>query len=61
MAKFFAEPDAWRIATSVFAASVKEMSVDGVRGNEGVAMWLGRYEGNIAIVSHVAILRGPRV
>jgi hypothetical protein len=61
MANFFSEPERWRIGKHVFAASLTEMARDGVHGNEGVAMWLGRYEGPIAIITHVGILRGPNV
>jgi proteasome lid subunit RPN8/RPN11 len=61
MARFFAEPEHWRVSSEVFAQSLSEMALDGVMGNEGVAMWLGRYEGNVAIVSHLGVLRGPYV
>ncbi len=43
------------------AEILSEMARDGVHGNEGVAMWLGRYEGDTAIVTHVGFLRGPHV
>ncbi|MGJ4973424.1 hypothetical protein ACQR1N_30865 [Bradyrhizobium sp. HKCCYLRH1073] len=61
MAKFFEEPQLWRIGAQVFADSLSEMARDGIHGNEGVAMWLGRYEGHVAIVTHVGILRGANV
>lgn len=61
MPKFFEEPERWRIGTQVFAESLSEMARDGIHGNEGVAMWLGHYEGSVAIVTHVGILRGPHV
>ncbi|TWB89411.1 proteasome lid subunit RPN8/RPN11 [Bradyrhizobium macuxiense] len=61
MAKFFEEPQLWRIGRQVFAESMSEMARDGIHGNEGVAMWLGRYEGDVAVVTHVGVLRGPHV
>jgi hypothetical protein len=61
MAKFFAEPHQWRIGRRVFEASLTEMARDGRVGNEGVAMWLGHYEKDVAVVSHVGVLRGPHV
>jgi len=61
MAKFFAEPKHWRIGQNVFRESLAEMARDGQHGNEGVAMWLGRYEDTTAIVTHVGILRGPHI
>jgi hypothetical protein len=45
----------------VFTESLAEMGCDGMHGNEGVAMWLGRYDDTAAIVTHVGILRGPHV
>jgi proteasome lid subunit RPN8/RPN11 len=61
MAKYFAEPEHWRVGSQVFAQSLIEMARDGIMGNEGVAMWLGRYEGNVAVISHLGLLRGPHV
>lgn len=61
MASFFAEPEHWQISARVFAESFSEMSLDGARGNEGVAMWLGHYDGNVAIITHIGVLRGPHV
>ncbi len=61
MSKFFSEPEQWRIGRHIFAESLAEMARDGALGNEGVAMWLGQYDGPTAIVSHVGILRGRHV
>ena len=58
MIKYFAEPKHWRVGNHLFAQSLAEMARDGVIGNEGVAMWLGRYEGDVAIISHLGVLRG---
>ena len=54
-------PETWRIPDEALDHSMKEMAIDGAIGREGIAMWLGRYEGNTAIVSHIAVLRGPEV
>ena len=61
MAKFFAEPKLWRIGKNAYRASLVEMARDGAHGNEGVAMWLGHYEGDAAIITHVGVLRGRYV
>lgn len=58
---YFEIPEQWHIPEQALRASMDEMAIDGVLGHEGVAMWLGRYEGRSAIVTHVAALRGPGV
>jgi hypothetical protein len=58
---FFAPVHTWRVPASAFAASLREMARDGVRGDEGVALWLGRRGGGRAEVTHVVALRGPGV
>ena len=58
---FFAPVSTWRIPEAALAASLLEMARDGVRGNEGVALWLGRRGGGQAEVTHVVALRGPGV
>ena len=58
---YFSSPTAWRLPLEAFRHSLAEMAIDGVRHKEGVAMWLGRYEADIAVVTHVAVLRGPGV
>jgi hypothetical protein len=55
---YFETPAQWQIPEDALHLSMKEMANDGALGREGVAMWLGRYEGNTAVVSHVAALRG---
>src|SRR5579864_3884980 len=61
MANFFSEPESWLIGRRVFEESLAEMARDGADGNEGVAMWLGRYNGPTSIITHLGILRGPHV
>ena len=58
---FFAPVNTWRIPEPAFAASLQEMARDGVRGDEGVALWLGRRGGGQAEVTHMVALRGPGV
>jgi hypothetical protein len=58
---YFETPAQWRIPEAVIRHSTTEMAIDGALEREGVAMWLGRYEGNSAVVTHVAALRGAGV
>lgn len=58
---FFAPVNTWYIPESALAASLQEMARDGVHGDEGVALWLGRRGGGQAEVTHVIALRGPGV
>jgi hypothetical protein len=56
---FFTPVDCWRIPEGAFAASLEEMAIDGLQGNEGVALWLGRRNAGQAEITHVVRLRGP--
>jgi len=58
---FFATVHTWCVPELAFAASLQEMARDGVRGDEGVALWLGRRGNGQAEVTHVVALRGPGV
>ncbi len=58
---FFPEIDRWLIPSSAWSESFREMALDGHSGNEGVALWLGRREGDQAEITHVVALRGPEV
>ncbi len=51
----------WLLPTSAFSASLAEMAIDGARGCEGVALWLGARDGDLVLVSHVVLLRGDGV
>lgn len=59
--KYFPTVERWSMSESVLRASMVEMSGDGVHGNEGVAMWLGRRSEGCAYVTHVVALRGRGV
>lgn len=58
---FFPSVKRWLIPEGAFTLSLQEMALDGHRGNEGIALWLGRRTADEAAVSHVAVLRGKGV
>ena len=58
---FFAPVNTWQIPETALVASFQEMARDGIRGVEGVALWLGRRGNGQAEVTHVIALRGPGV
>jgi hypothetical protein len=58
---YFSVPARWRIPTDAVRHSFTEMARDGIHGCEGIAMWLGRHEGDTAIITHVVRLRGPGI
>lgn len=58
---YFSVPNRWQIPADAVRHSFTEMAQDGTRGREGIAMWLGRYDGDTAIITHVTLLRGPGV
>jgi proteasome lid subunit RPN8/RPN11 len=59
--EYFSDVETWRIPETVIADSLTEMAIDGRRGNEGIVLWLGRGEDNVAEVTHLIRLRGPLV
>ena len=54
-------PELWKLPAAAMQASLAEMAPDGVRGCEGVALWLGRRSGATAEITHVVALRGPGI
>ena len=58
---FFPPVEVWRLVEGVLEGSLQEMSKDGVRGNEGVVLWLGRRAEGQAVISHLVGLRGPGI
>ncbi len=59
---YFPKIDKWHIPRDVLGKSLEEMSLDGVRGNEGICLWLGsRNDDGNATITHMALLRGPRI
>ena len=61
MMEHFDDTAIWRIPPSAIDDCLVEMSLDGVNGNEGIVLWLGRDMGNIAEITHLIRLRGPQV
>lgn len=57
----FEGPTRWHVPCSAIDRSMTEMAIDGSRGCEGIAMWLGRVDDHTALVTHVAVLRGKGI
>jgi len=58
---YFGETDIWRVPKLAISNSLAEMAIDGRNGNEGIVLWLGRDEHDVAEVTHLVRLRGPLV
>lgn len=59
---YFPKIDKWHIPEDAFSKSLEEMALDGVRGDEGICLWLGNREDNgNATVTHIVLLRGPGI
>jgi len=58
---FFPPVKVWRLVEGVLKGSLQEMSIDGVHGNEGVVLWLGRRAQEQAEITHLVGLRGSGV
>ncbi|SRR6266478_10093768 len=58
---FFPKVETWSVPEALLPASLAEMSQDGARGNEGICLWLGTREDNIARIKTLVKLRGPRI
>lgn len=48
----------WILPQSLLATSIQIMAPHGLAGNEGLSLWLGREEGEVATVTHALKLRG---
>jgi len=48
----------WLLAEGLFDAVLRELSIDGFRGQEGVAFLVGRHVGPEAHITHLIALRG---
>ena len=59
--RYFSPVINWIIPESALARSLQEMALDGIHGNEGVTLWLGRRGDGQAEVTHLVALRGPGV
>lgn len=51
----------WKIPRQALSLSLAEMALDGARGDEGIAFWLGVCDGADARVTHVLGVRGPHI
>jgi hypothetical protein len=58
---YFSEVRIWRITGTAISDSVAEILVDGRDGNEGIVLWLGHDDGDVAEVTHLVRLRGPNI
>lgn len=61
MTNFFKDTAIWRIPASAIDDCLTEMSRDGVDGNEGIVLWLGRDVDEVAEITHLIRVRGPLV
>lgn len=52
----------WEVPEAALSISLEEMRLQGLKGNEGTALWLGRQrDQDLALVTHVVCLRGAGV
>lgn len=51
----YEEISEWRMPANTLPASLEAMAADGLHGNEGIVMWLGRAELGIATITHLVI------
>ncbi|MCX5796995.1 MAG: hypothetical protein NTY77_16000 [Elusimicrobia bacterium] len=58
---FFPEVERWELPEWVLTESLAEMAIDGRKGNEGVALWLGERTQRLAKITNLVLLRGPGV
>lgn len=58
---YFAQVESWRIPKTAIIDALAEMCIDGAEGNEGIVLWLGIDQGNVAQLTHMVRLRGPLI
>lgn len=61
MIDYFAIPARWELPNYVWKQSFEDMARDGAVGREGVALWLGQIDDDVAVATQVVLLRGPGV
>jgi len=54
-------PERWVLPDFIWKQSLEDMALDGAKGCEGVALWLGRHHEGAAVISACVLLRGPGV
>ena len=58
---YFTPTRFWRIPQTAIEDSLNEMAIDGSRGTEGIVLWLGKDNDDVAEITHLIRLRGPFV
>jgi hypothetical protein len=58
---YFSHVETWRVPETVIPDSLAEMAIDGQQGNEGIVLWLGYDEREVAEVTHLVRLRGALI
>jgi len=58
---YFTQTRLWRIPQAAIEDSLDEMAIDGAKGTEGIVLWLGKDNDDIADITHLIRLRGPLV
>jgi proteasome lid subunit RPN8/RPN11 len=58
---YFTQTRLWRIPQAAIEDSLDEMALDGAKGTEGIVLWLGKDNDDIADITHLVRLRGPLV
>jgi hypothetical protein len=58
---YFPKINKWIVPEAALSRSREEMAVDGLRGNEGISLWLGTKQRAEARLTHLVFLRGAGV
>lgn len=58
---YFTQTRLWRIPQAAIEDSLDEMALDGAKGTEGIVLWLGKDNDDIAEITHLIRLRGSLV
>ena len=58
---YFTQIRLWRIPQAAIEDSLDEMALDGAKGTEGIVLWLGKDNDDIAEITHLIRLRGSLV
>jgi hypothetical protein len=59
---FFPDISKWVIPDDAWKTAFQEMASDGIKGTEGICLWLGqRRQSGIASITHCVLLRGPKI
>ena len=58
---YFPKVEQWCIPKVAISKSLRELARDGVCGNEGIVLWLGRRNNGVAQITHIVTLQGTGV